>query len=152
VDDLGTTLRFWHWLALGVVFVTAELFAPGAFFLGMGVAALVVGAIAWLAPDLGWQVQVLGFAVLSLVSIVVGRQWLKARPIATDQPLLNQRGHQYIGRVFTLEEPIRDGVGKVRVDDSTWKVRGPDAPAGARVEITGVDGVVLLGARRADTD
>ena len=37
-----------------------------------------------------------------------------------------------------------NGVGKVVVDDSTWRVKGPDLPAGTHVRVVGVDGVVFV--------
>ncbi len=138
------TLAYWHWLVLGLVLVICEIFVPGAFFLGMGLAALAVGAALWALP-FDWKLQLLAFGVLSLISIPAMRHWIARRPIKSADPLLNQRARQYIGRVFTLDKPIVDGNGKIRVDDSHWKVRGPDCPAGTRVRITGVDGVVLLG-------
>lgn len=136
-------LDFWHWWILGVVLVVLEIFAPGAFFLWMGIAAGVVGAVLLLAPDLGWEYQLLLFAVLSVVSILVWRTYFRRHPIETDQPALNRRGEQYIGRVFTLDEPIVNGLGKLRVDDTTWKISGSDRPAGSRVSVVGVDGTIL---------
>ena len=49
-----------------------------------------------------------------------------------DQPFLNRRAEALVGRVFTLEKPIVDGVGTVRIDDTVWRVTGPDSPAGTR--------------------
>ena len=82
------------------------------------------------------------FAALS-VSTVVG--WKKYRPhaAATDRPILNRRGEQYVGRSFTLSEPIVNGVGKLQVDDTTWRISGADLPAGRKVQVTGVDGTTL---------
>jgi membrane protein implicated in regulation of membrane protease activity len=57
--------------------------------------------------------------------------------------MLNQRAAQYIGRVFTVDEPIQGGRGKVLVGDSIWLVQGSDAPAGARVRVVAVKGSVL---------
>ncbi len=136
-------VEYWHWWILGLLLLILEVFAPGAFFLGMGVAAGLVGALLFAVPDLGWKAQWMTFAVASLVVVVGLRAWLRRHPPATDQPALNRRGEQYVGRVFTLDEPIVNGTGKVRVDDTTWKVEGPDVPAGTRVEVTGVDGVIL---------
>ena len=34
--------EFWHWLVLGLVFVTIEPFVPGTFFLWMGISAGIV--------------------------------------------------------------------------------------------------------------
>jgi len=143
VEEAELALTFWHWLVLAVVLVVVEVLAPGTFFLWMGISAAVVGLVTWMVPTLAWEWQALAFAVLSVLSVVLVRRYLKARPIETDQPLLNRRGHQYVGRTFTLDDPVVNGVGKIRVDDSTWKVEGGDCPAGSRVEVTGVDGVVL---------
>lgn len=33
--------------------------------------------------------------------------------------------------------------GKIHIDDSFWRIEGPDLPAGTLVRIIGVDGVVL---------
>lgn len=141
--ELFQTMEYWHWLVLGVGLVVLEMFAPGVLFLWMGIAAGAVGLTLMAMPDLGWEAQWLMFAVLSVISIVAARMLIKRGGEETDQPALNRRGEQYIGRVFTLEEPIVNGNGKIRVDDSTWKIRGADCEAGARVQVTGVDGVVL---------
>ena len=61
----------------------------------------------------------------------------------TDQPFLNRRTASYVGRVFTLEKPIVDGIGTVGIDDTVWRVTGPDTPAGSQVKVTRVDGAVL---------
>jgi membrane protein implicated in regulation of membrane protease activity len=45
--------------------------------------------------------------------------------------------------MFTLEEPIVNGRGKIHVDDSTWRVEGEDCPKGARVRVTDAEGVIL---------
>jgi len=144
VADLGFEPSFWHWIVLGVIFITAEAFVPGAFFLGMGVSAVIVGGALFALPSLDWKSQLFAFAVLSVISIFVARRWVRTTPIESDRPLLNQRGAQYVGRNFNLDAPIVNGHGKIKVDDSIWKVHGPDCPQGARVRVTGVDGTVLL--------
>ena len=42
-----------------------------------------------------------------------------------------------------MEKPIIDGNGTVRIDDTVWRVAGPDAPAGSRVRIVQADGAHL---------
>ncbi|MCP5451769.1 MAG: NfeD family protein [Gammaproteobacteria bacterium] len=123
-----------------------EAIAPGFFFLWMGVAALLVGLTLTVLPALAWTYQVLLFALLSVGSIVAWRLWLRRHPTRTDDPLLNRRGHQYVGRVFTLDAPVINGHGKIRVDDSTWKILvEQDCPAGTRLRVVGVEGVMLKG-------
>lgn len=139
LEELG----YWHWWILAAVLVILEIFAPGAFFLWLGIAAAVVGGIVLLAPAMDWEYQLLLFSILSVISIVVWRKFFLQKAADTDQPALNRRGEQYVGRLFTLNEPINDGLGKIRVDDSTWKIRGEDCPVGSQVEVTGVDGTIL---------
>jgi membrane protein implicated in regulation of membrane protease activity len=137
---------YWNWWLLGVVLMAIEAIVPGFFFLWMGVAALLVGLVLTVLPELAWTWQALLFAVLSFGSIVSWQWRLRRRPTPTDDPLLNRRSHQYIGRVFTLDAPIVNGHGKIRVDDSTWKVLvNQDCPAGVRLRIVGVEGVMLRG-------
>ena len=138
-----TDIVFWHWWVAGIVLLGIEIFAPGFWFLWMAVAAAIVGAILYFLPDTTWQWQVLLFAVLSVTSMIAWRAYQRRHPAVTDQPNLNRRGAQYVGRVFTLDEAIVNGTGKIRVDDTTWKVTGDDQPLGAKVKVTGVEGTVL---------
>ncbi len=137
------SLSHWHWFILAVALVILEVFAPGAFFLWLGIAAGVVGALVYTMPSLGWEYQVLAFSVLSVISIVVWRKFFRTEPADTDQPTLNRRGEQYVGRTFTLSEPIVNGSGKIHVDDTTWKIHGKDCPPGSQVKVTGVNGTIL---------
>ncbi len=136
-------MTHWHWLVLGVVLIVVEVFTPSAFFLWLGLSAGGVGILLWLMPALQWEYQFVIFSVLSVVSVVGWRIYLKKHPIKTDSPVLNRRGEQYIGRIFALEEPIINGVGKIKVDDTTWKVAGEDLPATAKVRVVGIDGTVF---------
>lgn len=142
MEDLQLT--FWHWWILGLGLLILEMLLPGTFFLWMGIASFVVGLLLMLIADLSWQLQLTLFAILSVVSTLSWRGWQKRNPDETDQPRLNRRGEQYIDRVFTLEEDIINGVGKIRVDDSSWRIEGPDCEAGTRVRVVDVDGVVLV--------
>ena len=136
-------MTYLHWWVIAGVLLIVEIFAPGAYFLWLGVAAVVVGGIMLVGPDVGWQYQFLMFGILGVVNIAVWRMYQKKHPGKSDRPTLNRRGEQYVGRVFTLSEPITNGVGKIRVDDSTWKVEGKDCPVGTQITVTGVDGTIL---------
>lgn len=140
---MGWQIVFWHWWAFGVFLLIVELLAPGMFFIWMAESAFVVGVIVLGFPGLGWEFQLVAFSVISIVSIVVFRRYLSRYPIQTDRPLLNQRSAQYIGRVFTLELPIVNGQGRIRVDDSSWKVQGEDSAAGTTVRVTAAEGSIL---------
>ncbi|MEZ5647783.1 MAG: NfeD family protein [Alphaproteobacteria bacterium] len=136
-------IDFWYWWVLAVVLFTLEAFAPGAVFLWMGISASLVGILLLILPDLTWQLQGLSFAVLSIVAALGGRQILKRKPIHTDEPALNKRGTALIGRIGVLEHPIQSGIGKIRLDDTVWRVLGPDLPTGTQVQVIGVEGASL---------
>jgi membrane protein implicated in regulation of membrane protease activity len=131
------------WLALGLVLMAAETLVPGAFLLWFGIAALVMGAIVWLLPDVHGLAQALLFGGLALVAVQIYRAYFRPREPVGDQPLLNKRSEQYVGRVFVLETAIDNGFGRIKIGDSLWTVSGEPLPAGTRVEVTAVDGMNL---------
>lgn len=139
----GFEIVFWYWWVAAVLLLTVEMLAPGFFFMWMAISAFIVGCIVLLIPAASADVQLLLFSVLAVVSILVWNRMVKPIPAETDHPLLNKRGAQYIGRVFTLQEAIVNGGGKIKVDDSIWKVRGKDCSAGSRVRVIAVTGTVL---------
>lgn len=141
--ELFTNLNYWQWWVIALIFIIIEMFAPGAFMLWLGIAAAVVGLVMAIFPGMGWEIQFALFAVFSVISILGWKQMQLKRPVKTDQPNLNMRGHQYVDRTFTLDEPVVNGLGKIKVDDSTWKIEVEDCPAGTKVKVTGVDGVIL---------
>lgn len=136
-------LRFWHWLIAAFLLGIAEVLAPGAIFIWFAVSALVVGLLVMLVPVLGWQVQVVVFALLAFAAIALWRRYRRERPEVSDQPTLNRRGAQYVGQLCEVVDPIVNGVGRVRLGDTIWTVHGPDVAAGRRVRVVAVEGAVL---------
>lgn len=143
MDDILAGITFWYWWIFAVLLVILETLAPGVIFLWLAISATALGFTLLVVTDLAWQYQFLLFAGLSIVSVAGGRAWVKRHPTESQHPNLNRRGEQYIGRRFTLSEPIVDGIGKITVDDSTWQVSGEDMPTGVHVTVTGVDGSVF---------
>ncbi len=136
-------LTHWHWFILAALLIILEVFAPGAFMLWIGIAAGVVGATLYFVPSMTWEYQFMLFSIAAVGSIIAWRGYRGTHPTTTDEPTLNRRGAQYIGRIFTLDAPISNGIGKIRVDDSTWKIEGVDCPAGSKVKVVGIDNTVL---------
>lgn len=131
----------WNWMVLGIILLVLEIVLPGVFLVWIGIASLIVGAISIFAWESGfwtWQTQVLLFLVLSVASAFAGRRLAGPRKDDSDQPLLNRRGDQLIGRTATLAEPIRNGRGRIQLGDTFWRVSGPDLPAGTQVRVTAV--------------
>lgn len=142
--DVLTSLGPWTWIVLGLALIGLELVAPGVFLIWLGLAALITGLLD-AALGLPWQTAWLVFAALAVAAVVVGRMATRVRDEDDGgRPTLNRRGQALIGRVFTLETPIVEGSGRIRVDDSSWRVTGPDAAAGERVRVVRVDGATLV--------
>jgi membrane protein implicated in regulation of membrane protease activity len=137
------TLGTWNWLIFGFILMALELAAPGVFLFWLGLAALLVGLVSF-ALHPSWQTQLLMFAVFAACAVPVWRRLaLGARKTDDSNAFLNRRAEALVGRVFTLEKPIVDGAGTVRVDDTIWRVAGPDTPAGSRVRVVHADGANL---------
>ncbi len=143
MEQLLDIFGIWTWWIIAAVLLVAELLVMSVFLVWFGIAALSVGVLA-LFLQLGWQMELLLFVVLSGVYLLLGRRYVKTRAASeTDQPFLNQRAQAYVGQTVILFEAIENGRGKVRLDDAIWQVAGKDAPAGSKVRITGVSGMVL---------
>jgi hypothetical protein len=137
------SIAFWHWFVLGVALAAIEILVPGSFLLWLGIAAGVVGIVVLLFPAIGWEWQMVLFALLSVASVLIGRAVMKRMAPPEGETTLNRRGEQFVGRVFVLAEPIENGRGAIHAGDSLWRVSGSDRPAGARVRVTGSDGALL---------
>jgi membrane protein implicated in regulation of membrane protease activity len=140
--DILSNLGNWIWPILGILLMGLETLAPGVFLLWFGIAAIIVGILLFFIA-LSWQGQLLTFAVLSAAMVPLWRRFGRPSTTKTDKPFLNRRSQSLVGRVLTLEKPIVDGIGTVRIDDTIWRVEGPDAPAGSRVKIEQADGARL---------
>jgi inner membrane protein len=141
--EMFSTLGTWNWLIFGVVLMALELMAPGVFLFWLGLAALLVGLVSF-AIDPSWQIQILMFAIFAAAAVPLWRRIaFNNKAVSRSNPFLNKRADALVGRVFTLERPIIDGSGTVRIDDTIWRVAGPDTPAGSRIRIVQADGASL---------
>jgi membrane protein implicated in regulation of membrane protease activity len=138
VAELGP----WSWWIAGLVLLAAEMIAPGFFLVWIGLAALAVGVLSllfWNETFWLWQVQAILFAALAVAATFIGRRLTRSHD-TTDEPFLNQRSASLVGRTATLAEPIHEGRGRIRLDDTQWRVSGPDLPVGARVKVVASNG------------
>lgn len=133
---------FWYWWVLAFALLIAEIILPSTFCLWLGLAALGTGVIDWCVPNLPLPVEVVIFSVLSVIAVLAWFRFRRREDPHADNGL-NQRGRNYVGQVFELVEPISHGFGKARVEDTVWRVAGPDLAAGSKVRVTAVEGATL---------
>ena len=143
MTEMFYTLGTWNWPIFGLILMALELLAPGVFLFWLGLAALLVGLLSFVINP-SWQLQILMFAVFATAAVPLWRRLARGNNAASkSNPFLNRRADALVGRVFTLEKPIIDGAGTVRIGDTIWRVAGPDTPAGSRVRIVQADGARL---------
>lgn len=136
------TLGPWNWFVAAGILLVLETLMPGVYLMWFGVAAFITGVVA-VPTGLAWQHQLILFAATSVATLLLGR-WYAPDGTQSDEPDLNVRGTQYIGRVYTVSEAIVGGRGKILVGDSPWIAKGPDLPLGTAVKVIGVEGTTLV--------
>jgi hypothetical protein len=129
----------WSWWILAGILLFAEIIVPGAIFIWLALAAAAVGTVNFYIEP-GWQIEVLLFALFSIVFVLVLRPRFADRMRASEPPNLNQRMLDQVGRTFQLSQPIVNGRGRLSIDDTLWEIEGPDLTAGQKVRVTGVTG------------
>lgn len=143
MDWLDSFGAHWVWLTLGLVLAGLEMLLPGVYLIWLAVAAIVTGVLT-LAFDLSLPLQVIDFVFLSLIIAFSAKRFLREKPIESADPLMNRRGARLVGETALVVHAIEHGSGRVKLGDSEWIARGPDAAAGERVRISGSEGAVLL--------
>lgn len=141
-------IEFWHWWAFGIALIGVEVFAISTtILLWPAISAFLIGFILLIDPGFDWRYQLLMFAVLAVASSIGWQMWLRKHPTQTDHPTLNTRGRSYVGRRLTLTEPLENGRGRVRIDDTWWQASAEDnvtLAVGASVEVSDTDGATLI--------
>ena len=144
MTGLTEALIDYGWWIVGLVLLVLEVVVPGVYLIFFAVAALIVGTNVLIVGDwFGWQQQVVAFVVLSIVCILVGRNFYGVRSKADPHDRLNRRTAGLVGREAVLTEAIVNGRGRIAIDDGWWSVSGGDLPQGERVRVVGADGSVL---------
>lgn len=133
----------WHWLTAAVLLLVVEMLVGSYYLLWVSFAAFLVAITQWIF-GITWGTQMVLFTVVAILSVIAWYIYDQKRDKTSTRPNLNKRGHQYIGRTFQLSDAIVNGVGKIKVDDSTWKVQGDDAPKDTAVRVKGIDGTELI--------
>lgn len=133
----------WLWLIGGVLLGIAEMVLPGVYLMWIGGAAVLTGVVALLLP-IGMTVQFAIFAVTTIAAIYIGRRYLNQNPIASADPMLNDKGARLVGSIVVAVESVDALSGRVKVGDGVWSARGVEAAVGDRLRVTATDGAVLV--------
>lgn len=142
------------WLLLGMALLISELFVPGLVAVFFGVGALAVGVLTLLGVIDSLAVQLLCFALISLVALFGLRRhctrWLKGTVAGRtghdldSAGLLNQR-------VIVLTDFV-DGIGDVQLNGAKWDAESSEPlSVGDTAWVIGFSGIVLKVSRHQDS-
>ena len=121
-------IAWWHWLALGLILVAAELAASGGFYIiFFGIAAMVIGALVLVGAGGPVWVQLLLFSILSVASLMLFRsplmRWMKLDREGVDVDSL-------VGETaFATEAIPPGGIGRVELRGTAWTARNAGSTA-----------------------
>ncbi len=110
-------------------------------FVAIGVGALALWRV-FHEIDGGYALLAVAIGLFAL-DVVIDLWIANPHTSASEDPDLNRRGSQYIGRMAPLVEAIEVGRGKVQLGDTVWSVEGPELPTGTMVRVVGSNGTVL---------
>ena len=132
-DNRDDDPRFVAWLIAAL-----SLVLP---FIGAVLAFIGVGQL-YRGGAYGWLLW-LG-AGCFILDLVIDFWWAHPSVSRSDQPDLNARGLQLVGRIVTVDVAIENGRGKVRIGDTLWPVVGDDCPTGTIVKIIATRSTALI--------
>lgn len=135
-------IQWWIWLVLGIGLIVLEMLLPTFFILWFGIGAVVVALVAWLAPALQLDMQVLLWVVLSSVTAAL---WFKV--FKRKKPDVRWTADTALGEVGLLTQTVSEfNKGRVRfqkpiLGNEEWIcVASDEIPAGERVRILAIEG------------
>lgn len=139
----------WWWIALGLGLGVVEIMTFSFFLIWPGLAAIAVGVVMWLLPEMSGSTQLLMFAGLSIVLTFLGRWLVLTRQPTSEAPGLNNRASQLVGRSATVLDGFQSSPsGNVEVDGVRWRgrleERAEGLSPGSVVQVSGADGMTLV--------
>ncbi|MEH6578040.1 MAG: NfeD family protein [Amphritea sp.] len=143
--EFFSELNAWHWLIFALVLLGFEVLGTAGFLLGMAIAALLQSLMLLVVPEMSWKVQLVVYAFTSVLFSVLYWKVFRKFNTRSDEPLLNNRAGQLIGRQLILDETIENGLGRIQIGDTQWKVNADgDIAAGTKVTVVSTEGMTLF--------
>src|SRR5687767_3605780 len=107
----------WLWLLAAALIGILEIFLPGIFLIWIAAAAAITGIVAALLP-IALPFQLALFGLLAIAAVYSGRRQYDRNPVASSDPLLNDRTARLVGQNVLVVTAIENGEGRVKVGDS----------------------------------
>ena len=145
LEYLTINLLWWHWIVFGLILITTEMFLGTFLMLGLGVAAMIVGAADKLF-SLNLEMELALWIILSLVSIVLWFKYLKDNSVE-----YSGQSNYSLTTQGVVEETIEaNGRGKVKFDtpvlgNTIWHATSKEEIlADSRIKIVEIKGQLIV--------
>ena len=140
-----TEISAWHWASLGIILLVLETLGTAGFLIGSAIAAFLMAVVILIDPNMSWKWQLAVFSISAAIFSLIYLKRFASFNENTDQPNLNNRAAQHIGKRYTLKEAIVNGQGRIQVGDTFWKVScDTDLQAATQIEVIAVDSMTLI--------
>lgn len=126
----------------GLVFCISEICIAGYFLSWLGISSIFTAFFTYLLPS-SIIIQSALFSVFFLAAFFVTKLIRKNHDTKTSS-FINEYEDKLIGTTVTLQTPIKNGIGHIKINDTLWKVNGPDAEAGLTVEVIEIRNNALI--------
>lgn len=144
LELLSTQLLWWHWIAFGLILVTTEIFIGTFMMLGLGVAAMLVGATDNLFKT-SIETELSLWIILSIFSLFLWFKYLKNPQVENS----GQSNYSLETLGVVTQEILHNDRGEVKFDtpvlgNTTWFATSKeDISEGSRVSIVEVKGQLI---------
>ena len=141
--------EYWHWIVFGIALMLSEIFIGSFFIVWFGAAAIVVGLLLLLLPNMSETAQLILWAISSASFALA---WFKLiKPLNIDKTKAGLSKEALLGEVGqVLQVPSGDKRGKVRfpapvLGSDEWLIISHEAVSiGDRVSVVDLSGNALI--------
>jgi len=151
LDWLNAHIAYWHWLVLGLLLITAEIFVSGFILFWFGLAALLMGALLIVVP-MPVTLQLLLWAGASIALLIAWYNLI--RPQWKDRTTSGMAAEALKGQVgLVLESNAGRSRGRLKfpapiLGEEEWPfICNAEVAIGDRVRVTDISGNTLIVAR-----
>lgn len=147
----------WHWIVFGIALVISEIFLATFFILWFGAAAVAIGVLLYLAPQLSFAWQIFAWTILSALLAVGWFKYLK--PLSIDKTKAGLSKEAIMGEIGqVLVVPTAEKRGKLRfpapiLGEDEWVIMSQDdLSIGDKVSVMDVSGNSLIVQKTSPTN
>jgi membrane protein implicated in regulation of membrane protease activity len=146
---MAIELLYWHWIVFGIMLILLEIPLPSFTSLWFGAAAIVVGLLKLVFPEMNFTSQVLLWTVMSVLLTWMWFKYLK--PLSIDKTKAGLSREAIIGEVGQVQQvPNGERRGKLKFPapvlgaDEWLFISQDELIVGDRVRVTDVSGNSLI--------